>query len=154
MSHSTKPETIFAARKWHRCDWCGELIDKGCSYVRWGWFNSGDAATVKVHPACYDAIQECDPQDVNGGWTAGSNPRGCNCGFDPGCERCEEKKKKCRKCGGEMAPGIAMQQTWVGGMPDFPGDEAGARGQTVHTGGPGKLTDCSAKCKLCGWSVW
>lgn len=59
---------------------------------------------------------------------------------------------KCKRCGSAMAPGKATEQTWVGGIPDFLGDSAGARGQTVHTGGPGKLIDCS-KCVACGWSV-
>jgi len=61
---------------------------------------------------------------------------------------------KCKKCGGEMAPGVAMQQTLGGGIPDFPGDKADARGQTMHHGGPGKLEECDHKCKSCGWSVW
>lgn len=54
---------------------------------------------------------------------------------------------KCKKCGGEMGPGEAMEMTWVG-YPDFPGCEA----VTMHYGGPGKLVDCF-KCKDCGWSV-
>jgi len=54
----------------------------------------------------------------------------------------------CKKCGGEMSPGQAIEQTYTG-TPDFPGD---AYPVTMSPGGPGKLIECS-KCKACGWSV-
>ena len=56
---------------------------------------------------------------------------------------------RCRKCGGQMRPGIAMAQTFAGGLPDFAGDE---HASTFSAGGPGALTDCK-KCEACGWSV-
>lgn len=45
----------------------------------------------------------------------------------------------CRKCGGEMRAGQAMQSTITGDV-------------TVSVGGPGVLIPC-LKCKACGWSV-
>ena len=58
-------------------------------------------------------------------------------------------KQLCRKCGGRMLPGIATDQTYVGGTPDFPGD---SHASTFHAGGPGKVIECQ-KCENCGWSV-
>jgi hypothetical protein len=55
----------------------------------------------------------------------------------------------CRKCGGQMLPGIAMGQTYSAGMPDFPGDE---KAVTLSAGGPGKVIE-AMKCSKCGWSV-
>jgi len=59
---------------------------------------------------------------------------------------------KCRKCGGRMADGKAMAQTYTAGMPDFPGMDVHSAGQTISPGGPGKLIDV-VKCESCGWSV-
>ena len=56
---------------------------------------------------------------------------------------------KCTKCGGEMKPGKAIQQTWEPGTPDFPGQTIGV---TMHVGGPGVLIDC-LKCSVCGRSI-
>jgi hypothetical protein len=55
----------------------------------------------------------------------------------------------CRKCKTEMVPGIATAQTYVGGMPDFPGD---THASTFSAGGPGKVIDCW-KCPNCGHST-
>lgn len=60
----------------------------------------------------------------------------------------ERRANRCKKCEGDMQPGIAMGQTLTG-MPDFPGDR---HATTVSPGGPGKLIDCM-KCTACGWSV-
>ena len=54
---------------------------------------------------------------------------------------------KCRKCGGGMTAGIAIESTLCG-MPDFPGGEV----VTVSPGGPGRVIDC-LKCGKCGHSV-
>lgn len=56
---------------------------------------------------------------------------------------------KCRKCGAGMNPGKALAQTYVGGMPDFPGE---THSSTFSAGGPGEMVDC-LKCLKCGWSV-
>ena len=58
-------------------------------------------------------------------------------------------KQLCRHCGGRMLPGIATDQTYVGGTPDFPGDD---NASTFSAGGPGKVIECM-KCENCGWSV-
>lgn len=57
--------------------------------------------------------------------------------------------RPCRKCGGEMRPGIAMRETVTGGVPDFPGDVSAS---TFSAGGPGELITVM-KCTECGWSV-
>lgn len=54
---------------------------------------------------------------------------------------------RCRKCGGQMKPGKAIQQTYTG-MPDFPNGAV----VTLSAGGPGRLVDCD-KCEKCGHSV-
>lgn len=57
--------------------------------------------------------------------------------------------RPCRKCGGQMRPGVAMAQTFVGSVPDFAGDD---HASTMSAGGPGVMTGCM-KCEDCGWSV-
>ena len=54
---------------------------------------------------------------------------------------------RCRRCGGRMKRGIALEQTYTG-SPDFPGGEV----VTMSPGGPGRLVECM-KCEKCGWSV-
>lgn len=53
----------------------------------------------------------------------------------------------CRRCGGRMKRGIALEQTYTG-SPDFPGGKV----VTMSPGGPGRLVECM-KCEKCGWSV-
>ena len=55
--------------------------------------------------------------------------------------------ERCRRCGGRMKPGIALEQTYTGST-DFPGGEV----VTMSPGGPGRLVECR-KCRECGWSV-
>lgn len=52
-----------------------------------------------------------------------------------------ERPQSCRKCGGAMKPGKAMQQTV----------DCSDEGTCSHAG-PGRLIDCM-KCERCGWSV-
>ena len=54
---------------------------------------------------------------------------------------------RCRKCGGHMKPGKAIQQTYTG-TPDFLDGAV----VTLSVGGPGRLVDCD-KCEKCGHSV-
>ena len=54
----------------------------------------------------------------------------------------------CKKCGGTMYPGKAIEETLMG-IPDFIGCNEVV---TMSPGGPGKLIDCM-KCSSCGWSV-
>ena len=58
----------------------------------------------------------------------------------------------CKKCGGEMKPSKALEQTWRAGLPDFLCEPLDRGIQTMHPGGPGKLIDC-LKCIKCGWSM-
>lgn len=58
-----------------------------------------------------------------------------------------EVDRPCKKCGGEMRDGQAIQQTFTG-IEDFHGAEI----VTMSPGGPGRLIDCK-KCADCGWSV-
>lgn len=56
----------------------------------------------------------------------------------------------CRRCGGELRPGIATGQTFTRPAPDF-GDDVPEVG-TVSYGGPGRVIPV-LKCGSCGWSV-
>lgn len=56
---------------------------------------------------------------------------------------------ECRRCGAKMTTGVAIEQTYVSGSPDFPGDTHSA---TFSAGGPGRLITCW-KCPSCGFSV-
>lgn len=58
-------------------------------------------------------------------------------GTDPG---------KCKRCGGLMRVGRALDQTYTG-VADFIGGEV----CTVSAGGPGRLVAC-LKCEACGHS--
>ena len=70
-------------------------------------------------------------------------------------DKCEEapapeKHDVCKKCYHAMIPSTAIQQTFVTGSSDFPGEQT--RGITVSPGGPGTVIDC-LKCENCGWSI-
>ena len=55
--HCTDPETL-TARKSHRCNSCGDLVNAGEKYLRWRCYDSGEVGTVKMHPECY--AMHCD----------------------------------------------------------------------------------------------
>ena len=57
MSHFTETTTQKAAKR-HQCTWCWQFIDPGKEYKRYRHFDGNDAGTVKMHPECYDAMQE------------------------------------------------------------------------------------------------
>lgn len=63
--------------------------------------------------------------------------------------RITDLEATCRRCGGEMQPGIAMGQTYTAGAPDFPADREGV---TMSAGGPGVVIE-ARKCASCGHSV-
>lgn len=62
-------------------------------------------------------------------------------------EAIRAEKGTCRRCGGEMKPSKAIENTYTG-TPDFPDGDV----VTISLGGPGKLVDC-LKCRQCGHSV-
>jgi len=55
----------------------------------------------------------------------------------------------CNKCRTQMVDAIALQQTYVGGMPDFIGE---GYSSTFHAGGTGNVINCW-KCPDCGRSI-
>jgi hypothetical protein len=62
------------------------------------------------------------------------------------------RQVNCKHCDIEMKPSKGILNTWVSGMPDFPGDKPFSEGQTLSVGGPGELIDV-LKCPECGYSV-
>lgn len=58
MTSSTE-RTTQAAKKQHRCSWCGQSIEPGNTYHRWRWFpGDGDPpASIKMHDECFGAFQ-------------------------------------------------------------------------------------------------
>lgn len=54
------------AKKAHVCHWCGERIELGELYVKYRWWNGGDAGTNKMHPECDKAC--ADAAHEEGGW--------------------------------------------------------------------------------------
>lgn len=63
----------------------------------------------------------------------------------------EKGCQTCRRCGGVLRPGIALDQTWVG-HPDFHGDTGNEIGCTMTHGGAGAMI-AVMKCEGCGHSV-
>lgn len=88
---STHVENVKAAKKQHRCDWCPEKIEAGQPYARYRWFGDDGPAVVKMHPECYDAMQECAREE--GGefeFSLHESPRGCSCGGSGYCAGCKK----------------------------------------------------------------
>lgn len=54
---NTPIEIIKAARKAHRCTYCGELIEVGSTYHRWTTYDDS-AHHSKMHPECVTACAE------------------------------------------------------------------------------------------------
>jgi hypothetical protein len=75
---------IDRSKKSYRCDWCGELIEKGSSYV--SWFTYGENITARCHPECYEAMLKTNSYDEEMP-SVGTFRRGCSCG---------EKMELCR----------------------------------------------------------
>lgn len=86
-------EIVKAAKKRHRCSWCAEGIEVGETYKRYRWYGDDGPATVKMHPECYDAMEEMAAEEGPGfEFAPGESPRGCTCGHSRGCERCAARK--------------------------------------------------------------
>lgn len=94
MGYATPPTTIKAARKDHRCTWCGQKIDAGQPYERWRWYSDdGEADTCKMHPECVAALDAQIAYDGDNEFMPYGNARGCTCGGEVGCEQCASHKK-------------------------------------------------------------
>ncbi len=93
MSHATEPKTV-KARQQHRCEWCYEAILPGNNYIKWAWFDGGQASTVKVHPECHDAIGDLYDDE----FTPGEQMRGCTCCSSDSdkdlCDKCRARKER------------------------------------------------------------
>ena len=63
--HATPTETHKAQKK-HRCEWCWQFIEVGETYKRYRFYADGDVSTVKMHPECYEVMQ--DEASNEGGW--------------------------------------------------------------------------------------
>ena len=57
MTYASTPET-HKARKQHRCSWCCQFVSIGETYTRYRFAHQGDAGTIRMHPECFDAMQE------------------------------------------------------------------------------------------------
>jgi len=71
MGYATEPSTHTAKQR-HRCDWCWQFIEPSEQYKRYRFFSYGEAGTCKMHPECFDAMQE--EANEEGGffeWTPG-----------------------------------------------------------------------------------
>ena len=57
-------DKIEKARKRHQCDWCGEYIEEGSSYIRQRLVDCRDAWVWKAHPECSKAASTLDDFDL------------------------------------------------------------------------------------------
>ncbi|CAB4154600.1 hypothetical protein UFOVP652_17 [uncultured Caudovirales phage] len=72
MSHVTE-STCHTAIKRHRCTWCWQFIEAGEQYQRYRYYDGGEASTIKMHPECFDAMQQ-ESRELGYGvfeWTPG-----------------------------------------------------------------------------------
>lgn len=95
---SSNVESINAAKKQHRCDWCPEKIDAGESYMRYRYFGDDGPAIVKMHPECYDAmLAVADEEGPHFEFSLHASNRGCSCGGDGHCNHCQQQQQKQNK---------------------------------------------------------
>ena len=58
MSYTLLSDSEPAARKRHRCSWCGQRIEAGSVYTRTVGIHDGDFQVGKFHPECDAAATE------------------------------------------------------------------------------------------------
>lgn len=100
MGTSTRVESVKAANKQHRCDWCPEKIEAGESYERYRYFGDDGPAVIKMHPECYDAMLEVAREEgPHFEFTMHESPRGCSCGGCGDCSYCQTHNAALRGAG-------------------------------------------------------
>lgn len=149
----TRAEKIEAVIKWQTCPvvhplTCG--IDSN-HRVLIPWL-VGNSVILKCVDCEY--VQLWVPEAVYGLYTTAKQTKDYfDALYGPGdlADTLRENSKEpvCAKCGIQLVPGRAIENTAVGGAPDF--DESDMV-VTMHVGGPGKMIDC-LKCPGCGYSV-
>ena len=100
-----------------------------------------DIAEIRADPESEAALQTLEAK----GWC----PSRIHGAFSRIARENRIDTKTCKKCGAKLAPGVAMEQTYVAGEPDFPSDK---HATTFSAGGPGAIIDVD-KCPECGWSM-
>ena len=80
-------EEIKKARKRHQCDWCGEDIEEGSSYIRQRVVDCRDAWVWKAHPECSKAASTLSDYDLECIANL-TMARGCTHDRFETCERC------------------------------------------------------------------
>lgn len=55
-----------AARKQHRCTWCGQKIEVGAQYLRERIKIDGDIGTQRFHPECDGALRDLSRYEGGG----------------------------------------------------------------------------------------
>ncbi len=63
-------------RKFHRCEWCGEVIAAGERAQYRALIFEGEFVHGWQHIECYVAMDNSDPDLVREGWSEGENLRG------------------------------------------------------------------------------
>jgi len=74
---TSRVRTVSKTRKLHYCSWCGDWIDIGTPCKT--WFDFSEAATPRMHPECYEAMQKTNFYEAAMP-TPGVYRRGCWCG--------------------------------------------------------------------------
>lgn len=80
MTYHLFSMTERKAAKPHRCIWCGELIDKGDSYLDERSVFDGSIQRMRWHPECREAAVR--------GWNDGDDAE-----FSPGAQERPEKER-------------------------------------------------------------
>lgn len=132
------------------CCSCGAKATHDCAET--GQFVCG-------FPLCNDCEHTTAPDGTNGG--VGFNAQPLPQGMKGHCRKAEQRftpwytrdnaTEKCPRCQVPLSAGIGIMQTYVAGLPDFPGGDDSSRGQTMSAGGPGEVVAVD-KCPTCGFS--
>lgn len=64
------------ARKEHFCEWCGQKIVRGELHIYRFYKFEGEIVSGRMHSECADASTQCSTEDMEEGWSFGSQKRG------------------------------------------------------------------------------